>query len=250
MNQAKIYLCLLQFGKATGKDISIAAKVARQDVYRILSELQDIGLVEKHVAVPTLFSSVSIEDCLSILIKHKNNEIVLLQDKAEKLIDSFRTDNVERLPHEEARLTLLTEREAVMLRGGREVTKAQTNIEYVTTLDLFIRRNLYFMDIINQALKKGVVFQTVTQKPQTNCTIPKNVQKLLAKKHFQVRFIDSYPDANVGIFDGKLMFTSISNIMENAEYTRIWSDNPSLVALAKGYFEKLWNQGKADSTEI
>ena len=44
--QAKIYIALLYLGPTSTKEISRASKVARPDVYRALTELQESGIVE------------------------------------------------------------------------------------------------------------------------------------------------------------------------------------------------------------
>ncbi|MEM4733518.1 MAG: helix-turn-helix domain-containing protein, partial [Candidatus Bathyarchaeia archaeon] len=63
-SQVKVYLSLLQQKKATAKTISNFSKIARQEVYRVLSDLYEKGLVEKIIAKPTEFKAVPIEDCL------------------------------------------------------------------------------------------------------------------------------------------------------------------------------------------
>ncbi|MFB3888399.1 MAG: helix-turn-helix domain-containing protein [Candidatus Bathyarchaeia archaeon] len=45
MNQARVYLALARLGLTTAKRLSKDAQISRQDVYRVMSELQEIGLL-------------------------------------------------------------------------------------------------------------------------------------------------------------------------------------------------------------
>jgi HTH-type transcriptional regulator, sugar sensing transcriptional regulator len=88
--QAKIYLSLLWVGSATIREIAQASKVARPDTYRALSELQDIGIVEKIISVPTKFKALPIKDALDILMLRKTNETIDLNKRANRLIEKLK----------------------------------------------------------------------------------------------------------------------------------------------------------------
>ncbi len=70
-NQGKLYLCLLRTGKATGSTLSKETSLARQEVYRILHELHNLGLVEKIISTPTEYQGVPIQDGISVLMMEK-----------------------------------------------------------------------------------------------------------------------------------------------------------------------------------
>lgn len=79
--QAEVYVALLSLGQATGKALSQHSKVARQEVYRILKELQEKGLVEKIIVMPTKFKALPIEDCLRTLIERKKKKFLKQRKK-------------------------------------------------------------------------------------------------------------------------------------------------------------------------
>lgn len=62
--QAKVYVTLLRLGDvgAEVRKIASASVIARQDVYRILPALQKMGLVEKVVAIPTIYRPIPLEE--------------------------------------------------------------------------------------------------------------------------------------------------------------------------------------------
>ena len=69
--QSKVYLTLAAMEKANGKTLWKSSGVARQDVYRILDELQNKGLIEKILATPMQYKAIPLQEGLSILLKRK-----------------------------------------------------------------------------------------------------------------------------------------------------------------------------------
>ncbi|PVX26841.1 MAG: hypothetical protein CW716_05175, partial [Candidatus Bathyarchaeum sp.] len=47
--QAKVYLALLQIGSSSAEAISKLSTVHRQEVYRLVARLQEMGLVETNI---------------------------------------------------------------------------------------------------------------------------------------------------------------------------------------------------------
>ena len=83
-NQIRIYLSLLKLGiPAIVFTISQVSGVPRQDAYRVLFELGQLGIVEKKIAKPNEFSAVKPKKAVSILIQNKKQQISELSLKAE-----------------------------------------------------------------------------------------------------------------------------------------------------------------------
>src|ERR1039458_8159881 len=72
--QAKVYLTLAELGKAEVKRISNASNVARPDVYRVISTLEQIGLAEKIITVPTMYKATPIKEGYYILLQNRSEE--------------------------------------------------------------------------------------------------------------------------------------------------------------------------------
>ena len=70
--EAKVYTALLCLKRATAKNIHRASKVARQDVYQLLSDLQEKGLIEKIIGNPAKFKPIPASDAVSILTERRN----------------------------------------------------------------------------------------------------------------------------------------------------------------------------------
>ena len=87
--QAKAYLALTRLGRAKAGEIYKNAHVARQDVYRILETLQEIGLVEKIICRPIEYVAIPLEDGLTKLVERKRTEFGETKKRADKIKESI-----------------------------------------------------------------------------------------------------------------------------------------------------------------
>ena len=68
-SQGNVYLALLRLGVAS-KAATIAkfSNTPRQDVYRLLMELQQIGIVQKIITKPAMFRAIPPKETVDILL--------------------------------------------------------------------------------------------------------------------------------------------------------------------------------------
>ena len=98
LSQARVYLALLRLGKhSTVKAVSVFSKVARQDVYRTLTELRELSLVEKVISNPALFRAIPLQETTAILIERKNQRTQELLVEASELFKLFDANEVSKL---------------------------------------------------------------------------------------------------------------------------------------------------------
>lgn len=69
--QTKIYLALLEVEESPVKTISKISGIDRAEVYRKISSLLKLGLIEKILGVPIKFKAVPLEDSLNLLLKEE-----------------------------------------------------------------------------------------------------------------------------------------------------------------------------------
>ena len=104
--QAKVYIAAAKREQANAKDLCKDTGVPKQELYRILSELANIGLVEKQIGSPTQFNSIPFLNGVSTLIANKRNEIDELATKAKKLQTQMRKTHTVKM--QESRFLVLS----------------------------------------------------------------------------------------------------------------------------------------------
>jgi sugar-specific transcriptional regulator TrmB len=74
--QAKVYIALLQSDLRKATAINKKTKIARQEVYRLVEELETKGMATKTITKPTQFYPTTLPETLSILIEERINTLL------------------------------------------------------------------------------------------------------------------------------------------------------------------------------
>lgn len=83
--QAKIYITLATLGIASASEIAAISKIRREEVYRIIPELEKRGVIVRKLMVPRKFSAIQPETAIEILTKLK---LKTMKEEADKLRQS------------------------------------------------------------------------------------------------------------------------------------------------------------------
>ena len=132
LNQARIYFALLHSEKPlSAKEISKITNITRQDVYRILPDLQKVGLLEKNITAPAMFKATPLKLGVSILMKNKTAQHIELMEKANKMSDEpcLKEPTLEDDPE----FVLVPGNDAVVQKIGQITGTVQTSLDIVTS---------------------------------------------------------------------------------------------------------------------
>jgi len=99
--QARVYLVLCKTGNATVKMISQATQIDRQDVYRIMPRLQELGLAEQIIATPTIYKATPIKQGCHFLFQKNVQKHFELQKKTLELIKKLDESDYKTTPQKE-----------------------------------------------------------------------------------------------------------------------------------------------------
>jgi sugar-specific transcriptional regulator TrmB len=236
---AKVYLFLVNSGSSTSNSLSKASDVNRGDIYRTLSRLQEIGLVERVIDSPVRWTPVPIREGLSILLEQRDNENTALKKKAEELLSRYKRKIVITTSDDEqkAQFILLSEK-AVRIRMAEANRNMKTSLDLVNTWRM---RQLAFFNSIGRekALAKGVRFRIITDVPPKEQSI-RGAKQIKESDSHELRYCAVPPTALVRIFDGKEVFVLTSPNNSSQDSSALWTCNSSLVSMAQIYFDALW----------
>lgn len=244
--QARVYLALLKSGKTTAKDLAKTSKVARQDTYRVLSELHNLGLIEKLIDTPTKFKAIPIEVVIAELVERRKKDSSRLEKDAAEMLQSFSTPVEENneLEDEEYQFVIIKELQSRMMRVRKQITETEKGICVVTRWPFFVTYTINSTEEIIKALKRGVNIRIVTQKPEQVEPLSEDLQTLMKYPLFQVKYATSLPPSIVATFDKKEVNISIISDTNPSESPLLQSNNQSLIELAQNYFEVMWTHAQ------
>jgi HTH-type transcriptional regulator, sugar sensing transcriptional regulator len=240
VDQARLYLALLQCGPATARQLSSASKIARPDIYRIIPTMEKQGIVEKLMTRPISYQAVPAALVLPNMIKHKATEQTLLIKETDQLLANLRCNETRESQIEETSSVMVYGKDRVIQRLKVALAKASISVYVVTSRERFSETILEFADEYKKALKKGIKINIATEQPIQRKAAMQITQHLSKNTNFKVQFITSSQPAVVTVVDNKEAFITMATEAPLPSATALWSKNPSLVALTRSYFECTW----------
>ncbi len=246
--QAKIYMALNALGLATASEISTLSKIRREEVYRIMPELENRGIISSRLEAPRKFAATEPKMALNILLKMKieelENEMLTLQRRKEELISRMLSSSFG--IYEENSVEALSRQDNVEMRLSQMTKKAKNHILLVGSVDEMKK-------IINETTEAGAsqikmrtIIGTCEFKDETN-----DAEEWQAFRHFIMSAcrancrVDLRQVAkrafNLAIVDGKEAIWGESR-SEKAEQKVFWTNDPVQVGILKRAFENLWQE--------
>ena len=241
--QAKVYLTLAILEKATAKEISSHSNIARQEVYRLLAELQEKSLIERVVASPTRFKAVPIEQGLPILIKRKEKEISKIKKEANEILKDFKKNNAKpTLDEKETQFVLIPGKEVLILRLKKMTETTEKTIDMIAESQSFGRALFELSGVISKALRKGVRIRVIVDNPEGREMWKKAVQELTNTLSCKLRTLTITNSLVFVIYDKKELIMKCFPGKSLAESPALWSNNPNLIEIFQNYFETMWKK--------
>jgi len=240
--EAKVYITLLFLKPATANRIHMESNVARQDVYRVLSELEEKDLIEKIIAKPTKFRPVPPNEAIQILLKKRKEKNKQMGKQAKRLFKNFNYAYAETMPlNGFSRFILLSKSETNPLghtdKLGRSVDCAKESVMSLITFPLFMKAKYMDEQIWKKAVNRGVKFRFIISRG-SNVKGELSLDPVLKNNDcFEVRWISGVVPATVLLVDDREAFCRTGVEIEDPV---LWSSAARFVAMIKDYLETKW----------
>ena len=240
--QAKIYSALIQTGISSVKIISKASTVPRPDVYRILPQLEDLGLVNKIISNPIKYEPLNIQESLEILFERRADKTNKLIKIKKELINEFSRKKIKKQVLSENEQFIMIPKKRVMIRKrAREIANTQYSIDTVSSWRDLPKRIIYFKEEIEKALNRGIKIRYILERPENSINFKELVAKLPKSPNIKFRLIDHPPEAIFTIFDNNRCLIKTSTTKEFEDSQSLWSNNETVLSIVEDLFERMWN---------
>ena len=238
--QAKVYMVLAKTGKSTIKEIAKTSKVARQDLYRIATQLLNLGLIEKLVSTPPKFEAIPVQEAIDMLIERKRKETAQLENESNEFLRVFAENKGTSPKNEEPQYIIIHDLQARLMKAKKQIASSKESLKIVTKWEFFLTYTSQTIEEHLIAMNNGVKIKIVTQQPSNVESPPKNIQKLMEHPNFEVRYVNCLPSSIVAIFDEKEVNILLATDKSPAETPLLMTDNQVLVELACNFFQIMW----------
>ena len=257
VNQSKIFFGTIRTGMATAKAISKTANVGREDVYRILPTLQEIGLIRKHIEIPAKYEAITPENAVKILLLRREEANKELKEKASEFLLMCHDDMGIKNEKEEKMVVVARDNKSgVDAELIRLMRKTKRSLDFTTRQQLFsVAFNEpgleEWIDEMYSAAQRGVKFRMVLNKTENAEPFSKmsfsvaNSKRLLTHPNFQFRYVSEAPECIMILFDNQASCIETSCQHKTKMSPYMITNNQVFANLNKSYFQLLWSQGNA-----
>ncbi len=224
-------------GKAEVQKISKQSNIARQDIYRIIPTLEELGLVEEIVATPKQYTAIPLNEGTLSLYQKKIDEDSRLKNSIQSLVkQSYKPDrNAGKDSKSDFIITAYHKRVNMNLQKAySEASSIDIVLSGGNAID-FLASCLY--DSLLTAISKGAKIRTISKKTELHSATKKRLENLSKNANFKIKFVDSEFDFCMAIVNKEEMNISIS---EKA-VPSLWTNNYQIVSMSQLMFENLWN---------
>jgi sugar-specific transcriptional regulator TrmB len=253
--QVEIYLSLSKLGKVPAKKISEYTKIDRAHVYQVIIKLQQIGLVEKNLSNPCIYQAIPIRDGMQILVEKKTHELdtkLLEVNRIRKIVQHFQEEkNPSSFAEDENEFTLIPGKETHTVEITKIMNRTRVSFDNVFLQNDFCRALVtekeispFFGHFFHNNIKVRTILCKNKQKPPKR-TI-EMIERLRIRGNFEFKYTKLRSLAMFGVLDNKAMFIHTGVESQWKDKPCLYSNNPCLVEMAKGYFEQLWRNAKND----
>jgi sugar-specific transcriptional regulator TrmB len=243
-SQAKVYLAAVRLGIAPVSKVSQACDVRREDTYRALSKLEEIGLVEKVTDKPTQVRALPAEEALTILMKSWQESVrekeLSLTLKKQDFLKHFKAAKKLQLPKEERHFALLLERDAVFARVMEMLKTTEKEIDAVTSSKEIPQMLPAFGETLRKQSSKAIKVRLILETPENGKALLTSMEKHLpASLRVELKYAFK-PLSHYIIADFKNVLLATSREPPIGRLPYLWTDTPDFVKLLERHFDELW----------
>ncbi len=234
--QAKVYLALAKSGPATGRMAASAAKIASNDVYRVLGELQEKGLAEKILANPTMYK-VTPSDGLSTLLNKKKEEYFETQKQVKALSHLLREHETDNPAFESSQQFVMTSQVKLLFKLHHKLAaNTKRSVDFLCPIKIS-GKALLDIEYIQPAIKRDVKIRVIT--PIAELSFQNNNYR--KTELFEERSLPKLAlSFGMIIFDEQQLTVALSKEVTPS----LWTSNPNMVSIANAYFNSIWESAK------
>jgi len=243
-NQAKTYIALLSLGIASPSEVASLSKIRREEVYRIMQQLEKQGMITRRPGTPSRFTVIQPEIVLQHLTKTKltamREEIERLEPKQADLLSRLKTITLP-VKQPERSVELISQSDEEF----RRLTEMAGNAEHhIDLMDSLLNLKLAYVNHprkLAQRILKSVKLRVITEEGEIDALLSEILQFAKTNNNPpELRFVEKLP-FNLLIVDDKEAMWGENNA--NNEDTRsFWTNDPTQITILKTSFESLWQK--------
>jgi len=245
VNQAKVYVTIVKLGSAQVGEISKYSKVRREDIYRALPKLEEMGLIEKSLGAPVKIRALPLEEALNLLIKRRQDEasekMSKLNVSADEFLKQYKMGKPEAKLEEAPLFSVIPEKEPLSNKTATLIKNSTRQIDIIASRENLTHFLHMHSELLKKAIRSGATVRIVTERTREEDTVQKVIKQEIssAREAIDLRHIDSLPGQYM-IFDAKEALITTSTNAGLLEGACLYTKNSGLIELLQRNFGDIW----------
>jgi sugar-specific transcriptional regulator TrmB len=242
--QAKIYITLLALGVASASEISKLSKIRREEVYRLIPELEKRGLLTRKLKAPRKFSATQPETAIQILTKAKLNtmkeEIDRLKQKQTELISKLKTVELP-IKQEDCSIEVISQLDMALAKLVDMTGKAREKIDVVAPLQDLIIVYVDFPRNIIERIFESVKMRIIVENTEVDALTKELLHFSEASNNrVELRQTEKLSIRLMIADDKEAMWGEVQPNNDHVDPKAFWTDDPTQISILKMSFDSLW----------
>ena len=252
LNQAKVYLAIVQAGSASVGEIAELSKVYRQDIYKILPKLEKKGVTTQTLGKPIILKAVPVKKALKNIVSRERvtmlERIARMEARLPEFLNAIsevyekRTGSEKQEPY----FSLLTKDNEISNRADLLYEKAKTECNIALSIELMDMRGPNFHNRFRTAINNGAKVRLLIEAPRMVEQIGSIVERVRPDSaNFTAKLRISESPKPFQIIDREEVWISTKLKSESGVPCVLWSNGKNIVSTYQELFERLWKSMKA-----
>lgn len=247
-NEAKVFIALIQLKKTNAHEIAKLADISRQEVYRVLPNLEKAGIIKVIIANPTEYEAIDPHKALTELIQLQQQKLrTQLHELTEKKtaigneLKATEGRSVGLAKSKPVKFMLISGRKAINEKIEDMLLNAKNSVLWMAPKRELNRAVAYGRDeLLYSCVKRNVKVKIVTEINEDNLEEVEKINKFCELKHS-----DEITSAAM-IVDGRELIIasaiySDENTLSTELINELWTNDLSHINLMTALFGKMWN---------
>jgi sugar-specific transcriptional regulator TrmB len=243
--QAKVYIVLVKYEKASVQTIAKVAQIDRSDSYRVIRQLQNLRLTEKILGTPSSYRAMPLTEGISLLLNQKKHEFRLLQNNAKKLLrKNGPLLKADQSCADQDQFVIVPPLEMHYRKFQDSLGKARESLDSVFSWADLKSTIEDGAPAHKEALKKGAKLRYIVEKQGVPKDHAATTNVLSSVGSFKVRFVQKIPQVWFGIVDKEELFVVVCPKPNPMKSACLWSCNSGIIEIFQSYFDAAWQNAR------
>lgn len=238
-NESKVYVFLGKYGSHRALDIGKSLRLPRSEVYHILSNLQNKGIVSASFQHPIKFSAVQLDKAVLILLNAERERVKHLESKEKQMLELWNNIPDLKLDPESTKddkLQMLQSLNQIHSKIKEMISSAKNEFLILGSEKDFLK--FYHADIL-ESLESGISYKLLSSCTQRTMYIFDDIDRSKVKQLTQ-----DLGSLCFVVKDDELLFFTKGTEGTGKEAIAMWSDSKQMTFSMKTLFDFCWSSAK------